>query len=85
MVGATVTGKQYFQGQELPPLREGHVWGFKMWPGGRKEVQQVRPDRIQSLEQGAASVRRGDIALVSLNNALPIARLWTMLHQEAPA
>ncbi len=36
----------YFQGQKLPPLREGNVWAMRIWPGGRLEVKQVKPEQI---------------------------------------
>ena len=56
-------------GQELPPLREGNVWSMQIYPGGRKVVVQVKPDRVDFVSDAARKLRAGQCVYVWLDDA----------------
>jgi len=59
----------YFNGQRLPPLRPGNAWGFRLYPGGRAEVRQCKPERLQALGDAKRSLDAGNRATVRLEFA----------------
>lgn len=67
----------YFQGQKLPPLREGNVWAMRIWPGGRLEVKQVKPEQI-ARSTGAAlkELDSGFDTYVWLDDAAYVVQQW---------
>lgn len=67
----------YFQGKKLPPLREGNVWAMWIWPGGRKEVKQVKPEQItESPRKAVAELLSGYDVHVWLDEAAYIVARW---------
>lgn len=67
----------YFQGQKLPPLREGKVWSMRIWPGGRLEVKQVNPHEIvQTATAAIRKLERGQYAYVWLDDSAYVAQQW---------
>lgn len=63
--------------RNLPPVREGNERAFKLWPGGRSEFPQLRPERIQTLDDALATLRGGGFAVVKLKDARDLAERWS--------
>lgn len=73
----------YFQGQKLPPLREGNVWAMRIWPGGRLEVKQVKPEQIaRSTGDALKELESGAYVYVWLDDAAYAVQQWKA-RQEA--
>lgn len=67
----------YFQGQKLPPLREGNVWAMRIWPGGRLEVKQVKPEQIaKSTGDALNELEAGHFVYVWLDDAAYTVQQW---------
>lgn len=72
-----MTQDVYFQGQKLPPLREGNVWAMRIWPGGRKEVKQVKQEQLtESPRQAVDKLLQGEYVYVWLDEAAYIVARW---------
>jgi len=76
-------GKQpvYFQGQELPPTREGHVYGIRLYPGGRKELRQYKPDDLMYVSQAVKALMANKCVDVWLDDA---AQVWLEYSLQIP-
>lgn len=59
----------YFRGEPLPPLRAGNAWGFVMYPGGRMEVRQRKPETFCTVQDALIKLRDGQMAIVALADA----------------
>lgn len=70
----------YFQGEPLPPLRPGKVWGFKIWPGGRMELRPVPPGMIDSVGYALNRLEAGHAATVALSDATETAKQATIIR-----
>lgn len=66
----------YFNGQPLPPLREGKVWGIKIWFGGRLELRQYKPELLQTTGQALKNIRENGFAYVWLDDASYVVSRW---------
>lgn len=60
----------------LPPVREGNERAFKLWPGGRSEFPQVRPERIRTIDDALTTLRSGGFALVKVSDARELVERW---------
>ena len=68
----------YFLDKKLPTLRPGHRWSMKIWPGGRLEVKQVKPEAIMEHPADAVSVlRQCRCVYVPLGDAADVVRMWS--------
>jgi hypothetical protein len=58
--------KESFFQQEytLPDPRPGLVWGFYLYPGGRKEFRQTLPENIKSVADAMDILNAGKMAIV---------------------
>jgi hypothetical protein len=63
--------------RNLPPVRDGNERAFKLCPGGRSEFPQVRPERIQTLDDALATLRSGGFAVVKLRDARDLTERWS--------
>lgn len=61
-----------FMGQELPPLRDGNVWAMKIYPGGRKEVRQVNPSRVDFVSNALKKLKAEQSVYVWLDDAVEV-------------
>lgn len=69
---------QYWQGEPLPLLKNGRVWGFRIWPGGRMEVYPCRPNELLSVGDAMAILKeKSGYAIVELEDAEFIATYVT--------
>lgn len=59
----------YFRGKPLPPLRAGNAWGFVMYPGGRMEVRQRKPDTFCTVHDALTKLQNGQMVIVALADA----------------
>lgn len=62
--------------RNLPPVREGNERAFKLWPGGRSEFPQVRPERIQPIDDALTTLRKGGFAVVKVSDAWELIEQW---------
>lgn len=60
----------------LPPVREGNERAFKLWPGGRSEFPQVRPGRIQTIDDALVTLHNGGFTIVKVNDARELVERW---------
>lgn len=72
----------YFQGQPLPPLRPGNTWSLRIYPGGRKEVKQVRPERIQTIDAAVSALCGGEWTHVRLDDAVETLIRWKQAVEQ---
>lgn len=70
----------YFQGQQLPPLRDGHVWGMKIWMGGRMEVHQYKAERLQSKKAAISDLCVHGVTQVWLDDAAYVVAEWRQIQ-----
>lgn len=61
-----------FNGQELPPLRQGNVWTMQIFPGGRKVVVQVKPYRVSTVAAAVEKLKGGHRVHVALDDAIRV-------------
>lgn len=66
----------YFNGQELPALRPGKVWGLKIYPGGRMELHQYTDDLLHYVDEAVQRLCDGREARVWLDDAAFVVGLW---------
>ena len=62
--------------RNLPPVREGNERAFKLWPGGRSEFPQVRPERIQTIDDAMVTLNNGGFAIVKVSDARELVERW---------
>lgn len=75
-MNACTTAPVYFQGQQLPNLRPGKVWGMELYPGGRKCLRQFSPELLQLPDDAALRLAEGRMARVWLDDAEITVILW---------
>lgn len=65
-----------WQGQKLPSARPGNVWLLHIYPGGRMEVRQDRPERAVTADKAVSVLMAGHDAHVWLDDAQVTVALW---------
>lgn len=58
----------YWQGKELPKAKPDHVWAIKMWPGGRKILNQQLIDSMHNSWDAVERLQHGHCANVWLDD-----------------
>lgn len=71
----------YWKGQELPPKRPGHVYIIRMWPGGRKVLDQCWFHQAHYADDAARRLKSGQTANVWLDDA---ALVLSLLPEDHP-
>ncbi len=72
----------YWQGQKLPPRRPNHVWGFRIYPGGRTEVKQVHEDVLVTPLEAVNKLLSDEWATVWLDDARITVVMWQQARVE---
>lgn len=69
----------YFQGQLLPTLRDGYVWGIRVHPSGRTELRQCLPDDLVYVSDAVKLLQKGYVPSVWLDD---LARVMILREME---
>lgn len=76
MAGMTNKQPVIWQGQELPQARPGNVWLLHIYPGGRMEVVQRKPNYATTVDLAVKDLMAGGSAHVWLGDAETTVALW---------
>ena len=58
----------------LEPRKPGHVWAILFWPGGRKELVQVKLQQVRPFDEAIARLADKRKVHVSLSDAVKVER-----------